>query len=257
MIPDVMQLGTSIEALLGDTYTQHLRPGLQPAELPHLPAELRALYAWRNGQVHDEMIFPFHFLPYDAACRSAKELYDLIPELGEGHVFLISNSWGNGVVLACPHSSGAAIGTYTFDGQIHAEHDSIVAMLQTWIRILELHAHSKQSLSPAQQEQLIAEHSPRAGDHWESINDWRNHYLTRSGRRIDYDDRVSVTASSRVVALNNTFKLHGRRFQCPVDLRGQTVQLHFEASQPHRVWVFQQSKPLGEAILISPEPLHF
>lgn len=247
LIAAVARLGARLEQLIGIVDAMQLNPGLDLAVNHHLPPDLRALYAWRNGQSNDAMILPFHFFSFECANRGAEEFRDIIPELGERKVFLIGNSWGNGVMLACPHQGGTAVGTYTFDGQVCAEHDSVVAMLQAWVSQLELHASSRQRILAKELARIAQSHSPRAGDYWDSIDDWRNHYWTRTGRRVEYDDQAAMVRRTRIVAKNNTFKLLGCRFRCPADLRGQVVQLQYCDSLPHRIWVYHQGKSLGEA----------
>ena len=81
--------------------------------------------------------------------------------------------------------------------------------------------------------------------------------LFRSGRvAFLADDAYSAEAffieCDRKVSKTNVFSLNALRFECPADLRSQTVQVRFDRRQPQRVIVFYAGKRMGEASLLDP-----
>jgi putative transposase len=76
--------------------------------------------------------------------------------------------------------------------------------------------------------------------------------------RVEFltDDAYSAEAffieCDRKVSKTNVFSLNALRFECPADLRSQTVQVRFDRRQPQRVIVFYAGKRMGEASLLDP-----
>ncbi len=76
--------------------------------------------------------------------------------------------------------------------------------------------------------------------------------------RIEFltDDAYSAEAFfielDRKVSKTNVFSLNTQRFECPVDLRSQTIQVRFDRKRPHHVIVFYGGQRMGEAHLLDP-----
>ncbi|MBD8528302.1 DDE-type integrase/transposase/recombinase [Pseudomarimonas arenosa] len=70
------------------------------------------------------------------------------------------------------------------------------------------------------------------------------------------DDAYSAEAFflefDRKVSKTNVFSLNAQRFECPVDLRGQTVQVRFDRQRPQHVIVFYAGQRMGEATVLDP-----
>lgn len=58
--------------------------------------------------------------------------------------------------------------------------------------------------------------------------------------------RARSSASSNVLSLNSL------RFECPGDLRNQTIQVRYDRRQRQRGIVFYAGKRIGEASLLNP-----
>jgi transposase InsO family protein len=71
------------------------------------------------------------------------------------------------------------------------------------------------------------------------------------------DDAYTAEAffleSDRKVSKTNVFSLHAQRFECPADLRQQTIQVRFDPKARYRVIVFYAGKRMGEATSLNPE----
>ncbi|MCU0756153.1 MAG: Mu transposase C-terminal domain-containing protein [Xanthomonadales bacterium] len=70
------------------------------------------------------------------------------------------------------------------------------------------------------------------------------------------DDVYSTDAffleCDRKVGKTNVFSLNSLRFECPADLRNQTIQVRYDRRQLQRVIVFYAGKRMGEATLLDP-----
>jgi putative transposase len=73
----------------------------------------------------------------------------------------------------------------------------------------------------------------------------RIHYLTND----QFGAEVFYLESTRKVSKTNVFSLHAKRYECPVDLRNQTIDVRFDKSQQTLI-VFYQDKRMGEATLL-------
>lgn len=56
----------------------------------------------------------------------------------------------------------------------------------------------------------------------------------------------------RKVSKTNVFSLNAQRFECPADLRQQTIQVRFDRRHPHRVIVYYAGKRMGQATVLDP-----
>ena len=71
--------------------------------------------------------------------------------------------------------------------------------------------------------------------------------------RIDYltDDEFSeevfFVEQDRKVSKTNIFSINNHKYECPVDLRGKTVQVRFDRHRRHRFVVYFAGKRMGEA----------
>ena len=70
------------------------------------------------------------------------------------------------------------------------------------------------------------------------------------------DDAYSAEAffleQDRKVGKTNVFSLNAQRFECPVDLRNQTIQCRFDRRQRDRVIVYYAGKRMGTATPLDP-----
>ncbi|MCD9461319.1 hypothetical protein, partial [Marinibactrum halimedae] len=53
---------------------------------------------------------------------------------------------------------------------------------------------------------------------------------------------------NRKVSNVNVFSINNHKFECPVDLRGKTIQVRFDRDQRHRFIVYFNDQRMGEAI---------
>lgn len=78
----------------------------------------------------------------------------------------------------------------------------------------------------------------------------RIHYLTDD----EYTDEVFFIEQSRKVSKTNVFSINNQRFECPVDLRNQQVQVRFDRTRHDRFVVYFNDKRMGNAM---PLNLHY
>lgn len=68
----------------------------------------------------------------------------------------------------------------------------------------------------------------------------------------DYSKEAFLRESDRKVSKTNVFCLNALRFECPVDLRQQTIQVRVDPRQPQRAIVYYAGKRMGDANLLDP-----
>lgn len=68
----------------------------------------------------------------------------------------------------------------------------------------------------------------------------------------DYTDEVFFVEEDRVVTKVNTLSIFAQKYECPVDLRGKTVQVRFDRQQRQRFIIYYQSQRMGEATPLNP-----
>ena len=70
----------------------------------------------------------------------------------------------------------------------------------------------------------------------------------------DYNDELFYLEGTRVVIADNTFSFAKQRYECPVDLRNQKINIRYDrlAKANGKVIVYQGSNRLGEA-----EPVNY
>lgn len=64
----------------------------------------------------------------------------------------------------------------------------------------------------------------------------------------DITEEVFFVEEERKVSKTNVFSLHRQSFECPVDVRGKTVQVRFDRVKRHRYIVYFAGKRLGDAM---------
>lgn len=67
-----------------------------------------------------------------------------------------------------------------------------------------------------------------------------------------FTDEVFYVEEDRVVSKVNAFSLFAKKFECPVDLRGKTVQVRFDRSKKNTIIVFYKDQRMGEASVLNP-----
>ena len=78
----------------------------------------------------------------------------------------------------------------------------------------------------------------------------RLHFLTDD----QYSQEIFYIEQNRKVSKTNLFSIHSQKFECPVDLREKTIQVHFNRSNPQKFIVYFDGKRMGEALKLD---LHF
>lgn len=71
----------------------------------------------------------------------------------------------------------------------------------------------------------------------------RIHYLTDD----QYTAEVFFVEEDRKVSKTNVFSINSQRFECPVDLRNQKVQVRFDRTRRDRFIVYFNDQRMGEA----------
>ncbi|WP_444998449.1 DDE-type integrase/transposase/recombinase [Aliikangiella sp. IMCC44359] len=72
----------------------------------------------------------------------------------------------------------------------------------------------------------------------------RIHYLLDD----EYADEVFFVEEERKVSSVNVFSIHAQKFECPVDLRGKTIQVRFDRSHKNRYVLYYQNQRMGDAL---------
>ena len=71
----------------------------------------------------------------------------------------------------------------------------------------------------------------------------RIHYLTCDA----FTEEVFYVEEDRKVTNVNVFSIHNQKYECPVDLRGKTIQVRYDRTQRDRFVVFFKDQRMGEA----------
>jgi hypothetical protein len=66
----------------------------------------------------------------------------------------------------------------------------------------------------------------------------------------EYSEEVFFVEVERKVSKTNVFSINSQKFECPVDLREQRIQVRFDRSKYHRFIVYFKGKRMGEANLL-------
>lgn len=66
----------------------------------------------------------------------------------------------------------------------------------------------------------------------------------------EYSEEVFFTEEDRKVSKTNVFSIHKTQFECPVDLREQTIQVRFDRTRKDRYLVYFKEKRMGQAHLL-------
>nr|WP_269783346.1 DDE-type integrase/transposase/recombinase [Marinibactrum halimedae] len=90
---------------------------------------------------------------------------------------------------------------------------------------------------------------PHSGIHMKPLDRFnldhhRIHYLTND----EFTEEVFFVEENRKVSNVNVFSINNHKFECPVDLRGKTIQVRFDRDQRHRFIVYFNDQRMGEAI---------
>jgi len=67
-----------------------------------------------------------------------------------------------------------------------------------------------------------------------------------------YSEEIFFVEQNRKVSKTNVFSINSQKYECPVDLRGKTVQVRFSRHHRNRFIVFYADKRMGEATLLNP-----
>ncbi len=78
----------------------------------------------------------------------------------------------------------------------------------------------------------------------------RIHYLPND----EFTEEVFFVEEERKVSAVNVFSIHSQKFECPVDLRGKSIQVRFDRAQCDRYIVYFKGQRMGDA---SPLNLYF
>ncbi len=71
----------------------------------------------------------------------------------------------------------------------------------------------------------------------------RIQYLTLDA----FTDEVFYVEEDRKVSKENIFSVHNQKYECPIDLRGKTIQVRYDRTQRDRFIVFFKDQRMGEA----------
>jgi len=71
-------------------------------------------------------------------------------------------------------------------------------------------------------------------------------------RNDDFTDEVFFVEEDRIVSKVNTISIFATKYECPVDLRGKTIQVRFDRNQRNRLIIYYKSQRMGEAQLLNP-----
>lgn len=68
----------------------------------------------------------------------------------------------------------------------------------------------------------------------------------------EFTEEVFFVEQDRVVSKVNTISIFAQKYECPVDLRGKTVQVRFDRNQRSRIIIYYKQQRMGEAALLNP-----
>ncbi|HBF46587.1 MAG TPA: hypothetical protein DDW91_09005, partial [Shewanella frigidimarina] len=66
----------------------------------------------------------------------------------------------------------------------------------------------------------------------------------------EFTQEVFFIEVTRKVTATNVFNLNKMRFEAPVDVRKQSIEVRYDRQYPHYVIVYYQGKRLGQATLL-------
>jgi transposase InsO family protein len=75
----------------------------------------------------------------------------------------------------------------------------------------------------------------------------RIHYLIAD----EFTEEVFFVEEDRKVSNVNVFSINNQKYECPVDLRGKTVQVRYDRNRRERFIVFFKDRRMGEAIRLN------
>ena len=64
---------------------------------------------------------------------------------------------------------------------------------------------------------------------------------------MEANDELFFFEENRVMRKDNTFQIHGKRYEAPCDLRACTIQVRFSRACPDRIVVFYKGQRMGDA----------
>jgi len=76
----------------------------------------------------------------------------------------------------------------------------------------------------------------------------RIHFLCHD----EFTDEVFFVEEDRIVSKVNTLSIFAQKYECPVDLRGKTVQVRFDRNQRNRLIIYYKDQRMGQASLLNP-----
>lgn len=68
----------------------------------------------------------------------------------------------------------------------------------------------------------------------------------------EFTDEVFFVEEDRVVSKVNTISIFAKKYECPVDLRGKTIQVRFDRNQRNRLVIDYKAQRMGEATSLNP-----
>ena len=66
----------------------------------------------------------------------------------------------------------------------------------------------------------------------------------------EYSEEIFFVEQTRKVSKTNVFSINSQKYECPVDLREQKIQVRFDRTRRERFIVYFADKRMGEAILL-------
>lgn len=66
-----------------------------------------------------------------------------------------------------------------------------------------------------------------------------------------YSEEIFFVEENRKVSKTNVFSINSQKYECPVDLRGKTIQVRYSRSHRNRFIIFYADKRMGEASLLN------
>jgi len=67
----------------------------------------------------------------------------------------------------------------------------------------------------------------------------------------EYNNEIFYTEALRVVNNTNTFSLHAKTYECPVDMRDRKVEVRYDPANPEFVVIYYKHKRIGKATFVN------
>ena len=94
---------------------------------------------------------------------------------------------------------------------------------------------------------------PHSGIHMKPLDRFnldhsRIHFLCND----EFTDEVFFVEEDRIVSKVNTLSIFAKKYECPVDLRGKTIQVRFDRNHRDRLIIYYKAQRMGEASPLNP-----